>query len=216
MVDKVHIELKGIKKKFDREVLKDICLNVTNESYITIVGKSGSGKSTLMNIIGLIEHFDDGVYKFNDTIIKNDKDYSKLRKENIGFIFQSYNLIPTLTCIENILLPLQYIKKEIVQIDDVLETLDIVNLLHKPVTTLSGGERQRVAIARSLILNPSLIIADEPTGNLDSVNSNIVLNILEKENKKGRAIIMITHDTIIANNAKKVYRLEEGVLHEDK
>lgn len=214
MVKDLNIVLKGIKKSYDRQVLENICLNVTNSSYITIIGKSGSGKSTLMNILGLIESFDEGFYQFNDTIIRNDKDYSKIRSENIGFIFQSYNLIPTLTCMENIMLPLQYSKKNAVGIDDILESLDIVSLLDKQVVLLSGGEKQRVAIARALILNPSLIIADEPTGNLDHMNTEIVLKILEKENKKGRAIIMITHDINIAEKAKTVYRLEKGVLYE--
>ena len=216
MIEDISITLEGIKKEYDRPILENICLNVKNYSYITIVGKSGSGKSTLMNIIGLIEHFDEGMYKFNDTIIRNNRDYSHLRSNHIGFIFQSYNLIPTLTCRENILLPLQYSKKKVERMDDILDSLDIVQLLDKPVTYLSGGEKQRVAIARSLILNPSLIIADEPTGNLDSMNSSIVLRILDEENKKGRAIIMITHDTNIALMAKEVYRLEKGVLHENK
>lgn len=214
MVEDLEITLQGIKKKYDKPVLENICLSITNYSYITIVGKSGSGKSTLMNILGLIESFDEGIYKFNDTYIRNDRDYSKLRSNNIGFIFQSYNLIPTLTCMENILLPLQYSKKQAKGIEDILERLDIVNLLDKQVVLLSGGEKQRVAIARALILNPSLIIADEPTGNLDSLNSEIVLKILDEENKKGRAIVMITHDTGIASKSKNVYQLENGVLYE--
>lgn len=215
MVENINIVLESIQKSYDRLVLKNICLNVTNYSYITIVGKSGSGKSTLMNILGLIESFDKGLYKFNDVIIRNDRDYYKLRSENIGFIFQSYNLIPTLTCKENIMLPLHYSKKKSNDLDEIIQSLDIVDLLDKKVVLLSGGEKQRVAIARALLLNPSLIIADEPTGNLDSVNTQIVLDLLEKENKKGRAVIMITHDETIAKKAKKVYKLEKGVLSEN-
>lgn len=215
MVADINIVLEGLKKQYDRPVLKNICLNVTNYSYITIVGKSGSGKSTLMNILGLIENFDEGVYKFNDVVIKNDKDYSKLRNENIGFIFQSYNLIPTLTCRENIMLPMQYSNKKPSNLDEIVRSLDIVDLLDKKVVLLSGGEKQRIAIARALLLNPSLIIADEPTGNLDRVNTQIVLDLLESENQKGRAIIMITHDESIAKRAKQVFRLENGVLNEN-
>lgn len=215
MVQDINIVLDGVKKQYDRPVLKNICLNVTNKSYIAIVGKSGSGKSTLMNILGLIENFDEGVYKFNDTVIKNNKDYSKLRNENIGFIFQSYNLIPTLTCRENIMLPLQYSKSQPSDLEQIFKSLDIVSLLDKKVVLLSGGEKQRVAIARALLLNPSLIIADEPTGNLDPVNTDIVLDLLDKENQKGRAIIMITHDEIVAKRAKQVFRLENGVLNEN-
>lgn len=216
MIKELEIELKNITKAYDRPVLKDINLTINNDSYITIVGKSGSGKSTLMNILGLIEEYDDGVYTFNGEKIRKGKDYSTIRSESIGFIFQSYNLIPTMTCMENIVLPLQYSKKPIEEFDNVIDLLKIRDLLQKPVVYLSGGERQRVAIARALILNPSLIIADEPTGNLDSGNRDIVLEILANENRKGRAIVMITHDTEIAMNAKNVYTLEEGVLHENK
>lgn len=216
MIKELEIELKNITKAYDRPVLKDINLTINNDSYITIVGKSGSGKSTLMNILGLIEAYDDGVYTFNGEKIRKGKDYSTIRSESIGFIFQSYNLIPTMTCMENIVLPLQYSKKPIEEFDNVIDLLKIRDLLQKPVVYLSGGERQRVAIARALILNPSLIIADEPTGNLDSGNRDIVLEILANENRKGRAIVMITHDTEIAMNAKNVYTLEEGVLHENK
>lgn len=216
MIKELEIELKNITKAYDRPVLKDINLTINNDSYITIVGKSGSGKSTLMNILGLIEEYDDGVYTFNGEKIRKGKDYSTIRSESIGFIFQSYNLIPTMTCMENIVLPLQYSKKPIEEFDIVIDLLKIRDLLQKPVVYLSGGERQRVAIARALILNPSLIIADEPTGNLDSGNRDIVLEILANENRKGRAIVMITHDTEIAMNAKNVYTLEEGVLHENK
>lgn len=216
MIKELEIELKNITKAYDRPVLRDINLTINNDSYITIVGKSGSGKSTLMNILGLIEEYDDGVYTFNGEKIRKGKDYSTIRSESIGFIFQSYNLIPTMTCMENIVLPLQYSKKPIEEFDNVIDLLKIRDLLQKPVVYLSGGERQRVAIARALILNPSLIIADEPTGNLDSGNRDVVLEILANENRKGRAIVMITHDTEIAMNAKNVYTLEEGVLHENK
>ena len=182
MVEYINIVLEGIKKQYDRPVLKNICLNVTNDSYVTIVGKSGSGKS---------------------------------RNVNIGFIFQSYNLIPTLTCRENIMLPMQYSHKKPSDLNEIIRSLDIVDLLDKRVVLLSGGEKQRVAIARALLLNPSLIIADEPTGNLDRFNTQIVLDLLESENEKGRAIIMITHDEAIAKRSKQVFRLENGVLNEN-
>ena len=210
----MEILLKGIKKSFNRPVLKDINMKIDNDSYIAIEGKSGSGKSTLMNIIGLIEDFDEGEYNFDGTIIQKGKDYSDIRLKNIGFIFQSYNLIPTLTCRENILVPTMYGQKEKVNIDKLAKDLDITNLLDTGVNVLSGGEKQRVAIARSLIMDPSLIIADEPTGNLDQSNREIVFDLLEKEHKKGRGIVMITHDPSTAMQAKKIYRLKEGMLYE--
>ena len=210
----MEIILTGIRKSFNRPVLTDINMRINNDSYVAIEGKSGSGKSTLMNIIGLIEDFDEGEYNFDGTIIQKGKDYSDIRLENIGFIFQSYNLIPTLTCRENILVPTMYGKKERVDIEKLAKDLDISSLLDTSVNVLSGGEKQRVAIARALIMNPSLIIADEPTGNLDKTNREIVFELLKKEHAKGRGIVMITHDPSTAMQAKKVYRLKEGMLYE--
>lgn len=158
----LHLELRHLKKTYTRPVLVDVNLEVTNDSYVTIVGKSGSGKSTMLNILGLLENCSGGEYIFNGIPIVNGVDYSRLRLENIGFIFQSYNLIPTLSCKENILLPLLYNKHNAVQdFDELVELLDLQPLLSQRVNTLSGGEKQRVAIARALILDPCLILADE-------------------------------------------------------
>ena len=211
----LNLELKHIQKSYTRPVLKDINLQVTNDSYVTILGKSGSGKSTMLNILGLVEGYDGGEYHFNGTLIRNHKDYSRLRLENIGFIFQSYNLIPTLTCMENILLPTLYNRRLQPQnVEELIELLDIAPLLNQRVNTLSGGEKQRVAIARSLILDPCLLLADEPTGNLDPKNKEIIFHMLRKEHERGRGIILITHDQFTAAQAKTVYHLEGGVLHE--
>ena len=210
----LSVSLKGIKKSYNKPVLTDINLEITNDSYFAIEGKSGSGKSTLMNILGLIENFDFGEYMFNGKRIKRGKDYSRIRLENIGFIFQSYNLISTMTSRENIMLPLLYANDYCIDIEKLAEELDIYDLLDKEVNILSGGEKQRVAIARALVLNPSLIIADEPTGNLDEYNRKLVFKLLEKEHKKGRGIVMITHDPSTAEQAKKIYRLYQGELHE--
>ncbi len=210
----LNIQLKHIQKAYGRPVLTDINLEITNDSYITIVGKSGSGKSTLLNILGLVEDYDSGEYAFNGKRIRNGTDYSRLRLSSIGFIFQSYNLIPTLSCKENILMPTLYNRRNKVQcFDDMVELLDIGHLLSQRVTTLSGGEKQRVAIARALILDPCLILADEPTGNLDTQNRDIIFRLLRHEHEKGRGILMITHDTATAAQAKTRYQLEGGVLH---
>ena len=209
----LHLELKHIQKSYLRPVLSDVNLDVTNDSYVTIVGKSGSGKSTMLNILGLVEGYDAGEYRFNGTLIRNGIDYSRLRLENIGFIFQSYNLIPTLSCKENILLPTLYNRRNQVQsFDELVELLNLGPLLSQRVTTLSGGEKQRVAIARSLILDPCLILADEPTGNLDPKNRDIIMNLLRHEHEKGRGIILITHDMEIAKQADTVYLLDGGKL----
>lgn len=213
----LDIKIRHLKKAFHRPVLQDINLEVTNDSYIAIVGKSGSGKSTLLNILGLVEGYDAGEYVFNGTLIHNFVDYSRLRLENIGFIFQSYNLIPTLSCKENILLPTLYNSKSNSQsFDEFVELLDIGPLLNQKVTTLSGGEKQRVAIARALILDPCLILADEPTGNLDSKNRDIIFRLLQREHEKGRGVILITHDSDAAKQGKTAYTLVDGCLQSTK
>jgi putative ABC transport system ATP-binding protein len=169
----------------------------------------------MLNILGLVEGYDRGEYWFNGKLIRNGIDYSRLRLENIGFIFQSYNLIPTLSCKENILLPTLYNRHNQEQsFEELVELLDLGPLLSQRVTTLSGGEKQRVAIARSLILDPCLILADEPTGNLDPKNRDIIMNLLRHEHEKGRGIILITHDMEIAKQAETFYLLEGGKLHE--
>lgn len=214
----LKIQIDKLNKSFGSEnVLNNISLEIDNNSFYAICGQSGSGKSTLMNIIGLIENFDNGEYWFNDIKINCKKDYSQLRLENIGFIFQSYNLIPELSCYENIMMPTLYCKDSIVQtelIDSLVERMRLLDILEKRVNVLSGGEKQRVAIARALLLNPSLIIADEPTGNLDEHNKAEVLDILKEEHDKGRAVIIITHDNETAQNVEKIYELRKGRLYE--
>lgn len=213
-MNELCLHLEHLQKAYTRPVLTDINLDVTGDSFVTIVGKSGSGKSTLMNILGLVEGYDAGNYIFNGVPIRNDADYAQLRLENIGFIFQSYNLIPTLTCKENILLPTLYNKRNAVQdFDELVELLDIAPLLSRRVTTLSGGEKQRVAVARALILDPCLILADEPTGNLDPKNRDIIMDLLRHEHQKGRGVILITHDMDVAKAADKVYVLRDGSLY---
>ena len=206
--------LSHIQKSYTRPVLTDVNLEVTNDSYVTVVGKSGSGKSTLLNILGMVEGYDGGEYILNGTKIRNYMDYARLRLENIGFIFQSYNLIPTLSCKENIMLPTMYNRRNKVQnFEELVELLDIGPLLSQRVATLSGGEKQRVAIARALILDPCLILADEPTGNLDPKNRDLIMCLLRREHEKGRGVILITHDMQIAQEAKTIYLLENGMLN---
>lgn len=214
----LKIQIDKLNKSFGSEnVLNNISLEIDNNSFYAICGQSGSGKSTLMNIIGLIENFDNGEYWFNDIKINCKKDYSQLRLDNIGFIFQSYNLIPELSCYENIMMPTLYCKDNVVQtelLDSLIERMRLLDILEKRVNVLSGGEKQRVAIARALLLNPSLIIADEPTGNLDKDNKAEVLDILKEEHDKGRAVIIITHDNETAQNVEKIYELRKGRLYE--
>ena len=207
-----EIRLEHIKKSYLRPVLTDINLTLNNSSYTAIIGKSGSGKSTLMNILGLLESFDGGTYTFDGEEIISGKDYNKLRFSKFGFIYQSYNLVPTLTCRENILLPTLYAGTGAQNLDYVVHALGIEYLLDVHVPVLSGGEKQRVAIARALILDPALLIADEPTGNLDPANRRAVFGLFEREHERGRGIVMITHDSSAAERAKTVYKLDGGVL----
>lgn len=210
----LNLQLQHLKKGYLRPVLTDINLCLQNYDYISVIGHSGSGKSTLLNILGLIEDYDSGTYTLNGVRIRKSIDYAKLRREAIGFIFQSYNLIPTLSCKENILLPTLYNRKAGIRpFDELVSQLELEPLLPQRVNTLSGGEKQRVAIARALILDPCLLLADEPTGNLDPENRDIITELLRTENEKGCGVILITHDHEVAQTAKTIYRLEGGTLH---
>ena len=214
MTQEPLISMQGICKAYTAPVLTGLDLTVMRGDYIAITGKSGAGKSTLLNILGLIEPFDDGEYRLDGALIRPGRDYARLRLREIGFIYQSYQLIPSLSCEENIRLPLLYARQEAENFADLTERLGITTLMKTPVNVLSGGEKQRVAICRALILNPPLIIADEPTGNLDIENRDIVISMLAEENRRGRTVIVITHDDYVASQAKTAYALKGGVLHE--
>ncbi len=217
-IKNIDIKLCNITKNFgDRQILKNINLNIKNDSFISILGKSGAGKSTLLNIVSLIESYSTGKFRFNGENIMRKKDYVDLRREFIGIIFQSYNLISSLTCEENIILPSIYsnVNVDKMYYDKLIEELGLKEIIKKPVYVLSGGEKQRVAVARSLINNPSLIIADEPTGNLDKENKWNVFNILKREYNRGRAILIVTHDEELAEKGKSKYILSKGILYEN-
>ncbi|SES86254.1 ABC transporter ATP-binding protein [Anaerobranca gottschalkii] len=212
---KTIIQLNNITKGYnDRQILTGINIQVKEGDFIAIVGKSGAGKSTLMNILGLVEYWDEGEYIYRGISLKNKYDHYKIRLEEIGFVFQNYNLISSLSCRENILLPTLYYGGQTKELEKLAEQLNISHLLDTSVKVLSGGEKQRVGIARALILNPKLIIADEPTGNLDEENKLIVLDLLEKANENGCSIILITHDHLVAKRAKVLLELKGGKLHE--
>ena len=213
---KIILEMKNIRKGYNKPVLKGVDLIVKENEFIAIVGKSGCGKSTLMNIIGCIENSDSGEYIFCENVINQNKDYSSLRLQQIGFIYQNYNLISNYSCVDNILLPTLYTNDNtVLNLDMLLDLLDIRGLLNKDINVLSGGEKQRVAIARALILNPKLIIADEPTGNLDENTKNKVMKILlDYVHNYSTSLIIVTHDSSISSMADKTYFLKDGVLDE--
>lgn len=205
------------------QILKNISVSFEKGKFYAIMGRSGSGKSTLVNILGLLDNFDDGDYYLDNINVKqlNDKMKSRIRGLNIGFVFQSFYLNKNLTAYENIILP-TYINDKM---DDtkrknralnIMKKLEIIDRReHKP-SSLSGGEQQRVAIARALINNPDIIIADEPTGNLDSSNELEVLKILKEISKQGKIVIVVSHNPIIKNYADILYKINDGKISEEK
>lgn len=201
-------------------VLKDINLTVEKGEFIAILGASGSGKSTLMNIIGCMDNSDDGEYLLEDIQIHKcgDDELGKVRNENIGFIFQKYHLIPQYTVIQNVMMPLLIRgtsrREASEKAKKILENIGLGDRMdHKP-NELSGGQQQRVAIARALVTKPALLLADEPTGALDSNTGKEILQLFKELNEIGNTIIMITHDTNVANHSKRILYLDDGVLTE--
>ncbi len=217
------VRLNNVNKFYTRgesslHVLKNINLTVDKGDYIAILGASGSGKSTLMNIVGCMDNFDNGEYFINDVEVNkcDDNELSKIRNNNIGFIFQKYNLIGQYTVLQNVKMPLLIrgmSSKEATKVAE--ESIKMVGLLdrieHKP-NELSGGQQQRVAIARALVTKPALLLADEPTGALDSNTGKEILELFKRLNDAGNTIIMITHDLKVAKSSKKILNLDDGAL----
>lgn len=201
--------------------LREITLNIERNEYVALMGPSGSGKSTLMNIIGCLDSPTEGRYWLNDKDVSRmtDNDLAEVRNKEIGFIFQTFNLLPRQSALENVALPLVYAgvsKRK--RLDAAAEVLDQVGLAdrmdHKP-NELSGGQRQRVAVARALISKPSIILADEPTGNLDSKTSYEIMGLFEKIHDAGNTVIVVTHEEDIAHYAKRIVRLRDGMVETD-
>ena len=219
------IELKNICKSFTLgeetiKALDNISFNVEKGEFVSIIGPSGSGKSTLMNILGLLDVPDSGEYILDDVMIKTAKENSlaEIRNKKIGFIFQNFNLLTKLNAIQNVQVPLMYRGVKHEESNKIAyEYLDKVGLKgrekHLP-TQLSGGQQQRVAIARALAGKPEIILADEPTGALDSKTSTEVMELLQDLNEEGQTIILITHDINVAKRAKRIVRIADGKLYE--
>lgn len=196
--------------------LNDLSIHVKAGEFVAVMGPSGCGKSTLLNIIGLLDDLDDGSYLFNDIEVAkfNERKRSDLRKHNIGFVFQSFNLIDELTVFENVELPLIYTKVPAAErkkrVEEVLDKVQIMHRRNHFPQQLSGGQQQRVAVARAVVNNPKLILADEPTGNLDSNNGNEVMQLLTELNEAGTTIVMVTHSEHDAKYADRVIRMLDG------
>ena len=218
------IELKNVSRVYtDGEkttALKNINLNIDKGEFIAIMGPSGCGKSTLLNIIGLLDETDSGEYILNGKPVKesSSKERAKLRNKHFGFVFQSFNLLPRTSAFDNIMLPLNY-RKQNAKKEQVMEKLEQVGLMDKiksPPNQLSGGQQQRVAIARALVGNPEVILADEPTGNLDTKTGLEIMEIFKKINKDGTTVIVVTHNTELLGYAGRIIKMRDGKIEEDK
>lgn len=221
------IKLERINKSYQKgktalHILKDIDLQVEQGEFVAILGPSGSGKSTLMNIIGCMDVFDTGKYYLNgiDISKQKDKELTGIRNKEIGFIFQKYHLISTYTVLQNIVMPLlmrgMSFAEATEQCMDTIKMLGLEERLEHKTAELSGGQQQRVAIARALVGEPALLLADEPTGALDTSSGAEVLKLFNRLHNMGHTIVMITHDLGVAKSAKRIVRIIDGELHEDE
>ncbi|MCG8412315.1 MAG: ABC transporter ATP-binding protein [Bacteroidales bacterium] len=204
------------------KALRSISLSIEKNEYVAIMGPSGSGKSTLMNILGCLDTPTSGDYILNNTNVSqlNSDDLAQIRNKEIGFVFQTFNLLPKYSALENVSLPLIYAgenkEERSKKAEDVLINVGLEDrMTHKP-NELSGGQRQRVAVARAMVNTPSIILADEPTGNLDSKTSIDILNLFYKIHKKGNTIILVTHEEDVAQHAHRIIRLRDGVIESDE
>jgi putative ABC transport system ATP-binding protein len=203
-------------EEVETKALNSLSIEVKKGEFVAVMGPSGCGKSTLLNIVGLLDDLDGGSYLFNDIEVAdfNERKRSDLRKHNIGFVFQSFNLIDELTVFENVELPLIYTKVPAAErkrrVEEVLEKVQIMHRRNHFPQQLSGGQQQRVAVARAVVNNPKLILADEPTGNLDSNNGNEVMQLLTELNEQGTTIVMVTHSEHDARFSDRVIRMLDG------
>ena len=220
------IETKDLRKEYEVgnqkiNALKGINLSVEKGEFLSIMGPSGSGKTTLMNIIGCLDSPTQGTYSLNGKIVSSmdDDSLAKIRNEEIGFVFQSFNLLAKNSALSNVLLPLKYAGLEksdaIKKANDVLQKVQLDDRKNHTPAELSGGQQQRVAIARALVNDPSIIFADEPTGNLDSKTGTDVMNLFKELNKSGQTIIIITHEDSIAQQSNRIITIKDGLIKSD-
>jgi putative ABC transport system ATP-binding protein len=204
------------------EVLKGITFNIFRNEYVALMGPSGSGKSTLMNILGCLDTPTSGTYILNEKDVSRtaDNDLANVRNSEIGFVFQQFNLLPRLTAAENVALPLVYAgvpkKQRMERAMEVLKSVDLEDRSHHKPNEMSGGQNQRVAIARALVNTPAIILADEPTGNLDSKTSYEIMSIFSKIHESGNTVILVTHEEDISHYAHRIIRLRDGQIETDK
>lgn len=221
------IELRGIRKLFtigevEVQALRGIDLLINRGEYVALMGPSGSGKSTLMNILGCLDTPTSGTYLLNNTDVSHlaDNDLAEIRNKEIGFVFQTFNLLARSTALENVALPLVYAgysrKDRTEKARQALQSVSLSDRMDHRPNELSGGQRQRVAIARALINNPSIILADEPTGNLDTKTSVEIMQLMEDIHQKGNTVVVVTHEEDIARRARRIVRLRDGNIESDE
>ncbi|MEZ4918392.1 MAG: ABC transporter ATP-binding protein [Saprospiraceae bacterium] len=204
------------------EALKDVSLNIEKNEYVALMGPSGSGKSTLMNLLGCLDSPTRGQYNLNGIEVStmDDAELAEVRNRQIGFVFQTFNLLPRLSALENVALPLVYsgISKEdrLIKAQKTLESVGLGDRVHHKPNELSGGQRQRVAVARALVNDPAIILADEPTGNLDTKTSYEIMSLFEQIHKNGNTVILVTHENDIAQHAHRIVRLRDGLVETDE
>jgi putative ABC transport system ATP-binding protein len=220
------ISIKDLRKTYVMGVdtinaLKSVTLDIKKNEYVALMGPSGSGKSTLMNLLGCLDSPSSGSYVLNGTDVSEmtDAELAEVRNKEIGFVFQTFNLLPRMSSLENVALPLVYagMKKEkrIEKAEEAMRAVGLGERMHHKPNELSGGQRQRVAIARALVNNPAIILADEPTGNLDTKTSIEIMGIFEQIHKAGNTVILVTHEPDIAQHAHRIVRLRDGVVESD-
>ena len=221
------IKITQIKRDFELgsetiHVLKGVDLQINKGEYVALMGPSGSGKSTLMNLLGCLDTPTSGTYILNgkDVSKMHDDDLAEIRNKEIGFVFQTFNLLPRTTALDNVGLPMIYAgypkSERNARATEVLKQVNLSDRMDHQPNQLSGGQRQRVAIARALVNKPSIILADEPTGNLDSKTSVEIMNLFNEIHKNGNTVILVTHEEDIANHAYRIVRLRDGIIESDK
>jgi putative ABC transport system ATP-binding protein len=204
------------------QALQDVSISIDKGEYVAFMGPSGSGKSTLMNIVGCLDSPNSGTYILNNQVVSEmtENELAEIRNKEIGFVFQTFNLLPRASALDNVALPLVYAGYGKSERDEMamaaLESVSLVDRHHHKPNELSGGQRQRVAIARALVNNPSIILADEPTGNLDTKTSYDIMELFQNLHDKGNTIIMVTHEDDIAHYAHRIIRLRDGLIEWDR
>jgi putative ABC transport system ATP-binding protein len=225
-MNKTIISVKDLRKTYVMgadtiNALKSVSIDISKNEYVALMGPSGSGKSTLMNLLGCLDTPSSGSYVLNDIDVSQmtDSELAEVRNKEIGFVFQTFNLLPRMSSLENVALPLVYAgmskDKRLEKAQNALESVGLGDrVMHKP-NELSGGQRQRVAVARALVNDPAIILADEPTGNLDTKTSIEIMGLFEKIHKQGNTVILVTHEPDIAQHAHRIIRLRDGLVESD-